>query len=481
MNLQEFKQSPYKKIAKINAVLKEQFGVSVMTGFPKKAKLELVLESAEKAIIQLRGTNKRFQLDPDYAKFLGIRDVVETMLHEGMYAESPAYHSMKEMVEATVRELMDCGYTMDEAVSECMNRYRMDNRFAYDDDHVMPIVITAAKNYMDEGKLGKAALAIGGAAALAGAAGMAKGAYDYHVKKDPVTQMSQSDMDRMTGKDYQRSVNEEDSLPANTDLDEKLLKALAEEIGIKLEDMTSYDAIEEKLNTFAKVSGKSRDAVVGFLNGLDEETLPSGIQYFGRKIGEANAFVDARRKAIAAGEKEFTVGGKTFKVTGDTSDEKKAAKEGLDLDGLIDDMLNEEVDVEQAEVVMAVRALADDIQDQVERIGRMINEELPAIVDQMRSEMGASTAQSFSDTVTGVLNTQLENAKATKVGLDNAVAQLTGGEMAGGLGDTSSGLSEPQASPADAVTEPEDTGDEMDTNEPAASGPESEPLGRAAI
>jgi len=47
---------------------------------------------------------------------------------------------------------------------------------------------------MEEGKLGKAALALGGAAALAAGGGMAKGAYDYH-KKDPAIGMSQSDMD----------------------------------------------------------------------------------------------------------------------------------------------------------------------------------------------------------------------------------------------------------------------------------------------
>jgi hypothetical protein len=50
---------------------------------------------------------------------------------------------------------------------------------------------------MDEGRLGKAALALGGAAALASAGGMAKGAYDYH-KKDPISHMSQADMDDMT-------------------------------------------------------------------------------------------------------------------------------------------------------------------------------------------------------------------------------------------------------------------------------------------
>lgn len=438
MFLQDFRETPNRKIKKINSVLKEQFGISISKGFPRKKKLEKVLESAEKAIIKLRGTNKMFHLEPDYAKFLGIKDVVETMINEGMYAESPAYMAMKEMLESTVRKLMDNGYTMDEAVGECMNRYRMDTRFAYDDDHVMPIVITAAKSYMDE-------------------CGTMK---------------------------YEAVEEVQENVPAKTDLDGKLLKALAEEIGIKLEGMTSYDAIESKLEEFAKVAGKSRDAVVGFLNGLDEAAITSGIQYFGRKIAEQNAFNTARDQAIAAKKHKFSFNDKEYDLSSVGEDDirramarfgsKKDKKTESLLSDIVDDILNEEVDVEQAEVVMAVRAMADDIQDQVERIGRMINEELPAIADQMRSEMGASTAQAFSDTVSGVLTAQLENAKATKAGLDDAVAQLTGGEVAGAVGDTG-GLAEPEEEPVDAE-EPA-----VDVNEPAAAGPEEEPLGRAAI
>lgn len=427
MFLNEFNQTPTTKVAKINKVLLEQFGITVKTNFPSKQKLEKVLENANMALVKLRGTNKKFQLEPDYAKFLGIKDVVETMLEEGMYAKSPVHEAMCEMIRETVRSLMDSGYTMDEASSECMNRYRMDNRFAYDDEYVLPIVITAAKDYMKENS------------------GMAYEAVDEMVNETP-----------------------------NTDLSEVLLRELAKECGVELTDTTSYEAIEERLNSFAKVSGKSRDAVVGFLNGLDEAALLAGIQMFGRKIGEANAFVDARRKAVAAGEKTFTVGGKEFKVTGDTSDEKKATKESM-FDDILNSMINEEVDVEQAEVVMAVRALADDVQDQIERIGRMMNEDVPAIADKMRGEMGAQAAQSFVDSVNGLLSTHLEATKGVKAGLDSAVGSMTGEEMVGGLGDTGElggGLAEPD------MPEEEPT---MDINEPAAAGPEDEPLGRATV
>lgn len=43
------------------------------------------------------------------------------------------------------------------------------------------------------------------------------------------------------------------------------------------------------------------------------------------KVEESNVFTDARMNAIKAGKKSFSAGGKTYKVTGDTSDEEAAA------------------------------------------------------------------------------------------------------------------------------------------------------------
>ncbi len=446
MFLTEFNQKPATKVAKINKVLQEQFGISIKTNFPSKKKLEKVLENTNMALIKLRGTNKKFQLDPDYAKFLGIKDVVETMISEGMYAKSPAHEAMCSMVKETVHSLMDSGYTMDEAVGECMNRYRMDNRFAYDDEYVMPIVITAAKEYMEQYNMGET---------LAGG------------------KMGATIGDKITGMPAHNQL-------ASKNVAEHVLRLLAKEAGVELKDTTSYEAIEEKLNSFAKVSGKSRDAVVEFLNSLDEAALLSGIQMFGRKIAEQNAYNQAAADAAASGKKEFEFpkgSGKMHpvKMDKDTAHKISGAKNESMFDDIINDILNEEVDVEQAEVVMAVRALADDVQDQIERIGRMMNEDVPAIADKMRGEMGAQAAQSFTDSVNGLLASHLEATKNVKAGLDQAIGSVTGEEVAGGLGDTGElggGLEEP------AMPEEEP---EMDVNEPAAAGPEDEPLGRAEV
>ena len=434
MFLKEFNQTGVQKVSKINKFLKEEFGMSVAYTFPKKEKLIKVKETSELALIKLKGSDRHFHLHPEYAKYLGIRDLADTMLNEGMYAESPAYMEMKDQLMASVQQLMDSGYTVDEASKECMNRYRQDSRFAYDDEHVLPIVLKAAKDYFE------------------------------------------------SSCSTRESVEEEIVEAPETDLNEFLLRELAKEVGVELADSESLNAIEEKLEMFAKVTGKSRDAVVGFLNGLEEEKLETGIKFFGAKVAEANAFVDARRKAIQAGDDEFEVDGKTFKVTGDTEDEKK--NESM-FDDIIDDMLNEELEgtsVEEAEVVMAVRALADDIQDQVERLGRMVNEDIPAIADQMIHEFGAQRAQQFKDSADQVLQAALEGAKQGKEGINALVGEITGEPMASGemgLGDTGDIMAEPVA--GDELDDMGGADPAVDINEPAAAGPEEEPLGRAPV
>ena len=434
MILREFNQSPIAKINKINKLLNEQFGIKVQPGKVSLDKLQKINESANTALYKIRGSAKKFHLDPDYAKYLGLRDITETIIKEGYYPQSEGYKALEAKIAERVKHLMDCGYTTEEACSQCMNEVRMDGTHCYEDGVTKPMVMAAVKAYE-------------------AACGM----------------------------------SEEAVSEASTDLNDRLLAELAKECGVELEGLESYDAIEEKLNMFAEISGKTRDAVVGFLNGLDEQQLVAGIQMFGKKIANENAYNQAAAAAKRDGKKEFEFppgSGKMHPVTMDGSTAEKlddSVQESM-FDDIIGDMLNEEVDVEQAEVVMAVRALADDIQDQIERLGRMMNEDVPAIADQMRGEMGASQAQSFADATNQVLAGYMEAAKSAKAGMDQQVAQLSGEEQVGGLGDTAElggdelggdelggdlGLGEPEDDVADVT--------------PAAAGPEDEPLGRAEI
>ena len=425
MQIKDFNLQGATKIAKINAVLKEEFGMSISAGFPKKQKLETIKEMSEMAIIKLKDTTKHFQLEPEYAKFLGVKDVIDTMLSEGYYAESPAYEGMKQELYANVVSLMDSGCTNEETVAQTMNEFRKNPNYCYDDNHIKPLVIKMVKEYMDENsagtvaggyagyKAGTAAGAkIGGSiAGVPGAAiGGALGAVAGGIVGDKLT--------------------------------DSVLRGLAEEVGIAVEDLESYDAIQEKLDMFAEVSGKSRDSVIGFLNGLEEDALPQGIQMFGRKIAERklNDSIQYMYKLQKDGKsveeiaKELDMKPEEVKDAMSKTESVEENKMNM-FDDIIADLLSEEVKVEEAEVVMAVRALADDIQDQIERIGRMVNEDIPAIADQMSSEMGAQQAAQFKDSMEGVLSGHLEATKASKTSIDGIVGGLTGEGSIGSMGD----------------------------------------------
>ena len=149
-------------------------------------------------------------------------------------------------------------------------------------------------------------------------------------------------------------------------------------------------------------------------------------------------------------------------------------------DDIIDDMLAEEVNVEEAEVIMAARALADDVQDMIARLGKMVNEDLPAIQDQMRAELGAEVAASFQDSMVSAVDGHLAQTKATKQMMDDAIGTLSGDAPM----DSGMMADEPMDAPMD-VDVPVDAeapvDDAMDVNDPAAAGPEEEPLGRAPV
>lgn len=427
MNITDFNPTGKTKLGKMNKLLSEQFGIK-LNGAPQRKKLERVMETANKALIQIRGSQKKFHLDPEYIKFLGLRDAAETMIAEGNYVKSPAYETMANSLRTTVQELMDAGYSKDDACAETMNRARMNGAWAFAEDVMSPIIASAATQYVAE----------------------------YEVANDPALV------------EFDAAANMSDALIAE----------MARELNMKVEDTETLGAIAEKISMFAEVSGRTPEAIVEFLNGLNEGDMATGIQMFGRKVASENKFAYAAKQAKASGKKEFELDGEKFPVK--EAQEAAMAGDVSMFNEIIDSILNEEVDVEQAEVVMAVRSLADDVQSQIERISDMMNKDVPAIADQMRAEQGATAAQQFSDTISGNLSTYLEAAKACKSSIDSQVMSLSGEAPAdvGGLGDT--GLDGMDA-PADTGGDDLDLDAPVDTNEPAAAGPEDEPLGRAEV
>ena len=142
---------------------------------------------------------------------------------------------------------------------------------------------------------------------------------------------------------------------------------------------------------------------------------------------------------------------------------------------MVDDTITEEISgtsVEEAEVVMAARALSNDIQDHIERIGRMANEDIPSIADSMAHEFGAQKAADFKNQMEGLLSSLLDANKSSKEGVDALIGTMTGEESAAPM-PTEDPLAGDMMEPA--MDEPVDDFAGAD----AEAGPEEEPLGRA--
>jgi len=96
-------------------------------------------------------------------------------------------------------------------------------------------------------------------------------------------------------------------------------------------ETNGYDP-EDKLHQILDKVGKSA-SVSDLMNG-DVVSInprhpqgPAALKVAHDLTNESNPFTNARMNAIKAGKTEFTVGGKTYKVTGDTRDEREAVAE----------------------------------------------------------------------------------------------------------------------------------------------------------
>lgn len=135
----------------------------------------------------------------------------------------------------------------------------------------------------------------------------------------------------------------------------------------------------------------------------------------------------------------------------------------------------------EAEVILAAKDLADRIQDMVETLGKMVNEELPALTETVRDTMDAESADAFNSSALEALNSALETIRGTKDSLDSTARALAGEEGA-----------EPAAEPVEPSGDEEgfsgeepqgdeegaEASDELLSSPAASSGGKSEPLGR---
>jgi len=134
-----------------------------------------------------------------------------------------------------------------------------------------------------------------------------------------------------------------------------------------------------------------------------------------------------------------------------------------------------ESEVQQAQVILASQDMVDQVQRMIEQVTSIQFKDLPALVDQIRNEIGYDQATKFNADATAALGGMVQNLQQSKIQLETAMGTVTGqapvvpGEVAPDVGA--------EMPPMDAGAEmPAEPGDELDALAADAEADLEEPV-----
>jgi hypothetical protein len=136
-----------------------------------------------------------------------------------------------------------------------------------------------------------------------------------------------------------------------------------------------------------------------------------------------------------------------------------------------------ESEMGKSEAILAAKDMVDSIQDMLEKVSKMQVEQMPALIDTIRDQIGNDQADNFKNSVGGLLASMVEQLTQAREQADGAARSLAGEGPAAGMAMPGS---EPAAAPAGS-----DAGAQLDqlagadnfaATDAAAGGPEE--LGR---
>jgi hypothetical protein len=122
----------------------------------------------------------------------------------------------------------------------------------------------------------------------------------------------------------------------------------------------------------------------------------------------------------------------------------------------------DDADIEQAEVVIAAKAMNHEFQGMIEDVADMLGSDMITLVDQIKERFGDAAGEQYAQTVKTALDTAITSLMDTKNALDSAITSLTSGGQPVGL-DAAAAAEAPAAPifPSSAGPEGEATGREM--------------------
>lgn len=127
-----------------------------------------------------------------------------------------------------------------------------------------------------------------------------------------------------------------------------------------------------------------------------------------------------------------------------------------------------ESEVQQAQVILASQDLVDQVQKMIEQCTSIQFKDLPALVNQIKNEIGYDQAVQFNNDANAALSTLVQSMQGAKQQLEGAVGVVTG-QQANIPMPTDTGLGAAPAAPA-APDAGMDMDMDMDFEEPAVGG-----------
>ena len=132
------------------------------------------------------------------------------------------------------------------------------------------------------------------------------------------------------------------------------------------------------------------------------------------------------------------------------------------------DQLLAESEMGRSQAILAAKDMVDSVQDMLEDVSQMANEQMPALLDTIRDQIGMADADNFKTSVGGILETLQGAISAAREQMDQAARALAGEQTEQPM---DMGMPAPEGDMAPPVEAgPVEGGDEFDATD-AAAGP----------
>ena len=135
------------------------------------------------------------------------------------------------------------------------------------------------------------------------------------------------------------------------------------------------------------------------------------------------------------------------------------------------DQLIQESEMGRSQAILAAKDMVDSVQGMLEDVSEMANEQMPALLDTIRDQIGMTEAENFKASVGGILESLQAAISSSREQMDMAARALAGEQVDQPMDmavDAQAGM----APPVEAGEVDVEVGDEFDATEPAA-GPDA--------